>query len=50
VNAANGARIFGKRPAEELYDLRQDPDQLTDVSADPANAATLAMLRARVDA
>ncbi|MGA0133900.1 MAG: sulfatase [Opitutales bacterium] len=44
------ARIFGKRPSEELYDLRKDPHQLTDVAADPAYAADLAAHRARVDA
>ena len=26
---------FGKRPAEELYDLKKDPDQLQNVAADP---------------
>lgn len=26
---------FGFRPTEELYDLRNDPDQLTNVAADP---------------
>jgi uncharacterized sulfatase len=31
---------FGKRPLEELYDLRRDPDQLHDVAAEPAYAAT----------
>jgi uncharacterized sulfatase len=25
---------FGKRPAEELYDLRADPDQVKNVAAD----------------
>jgi uncharacterized sulfatase len=30
---------FGKRPAEELYDLRKDPDQVRNVAADPAYAA-----------
>jgi arylsulfatase A-like enzyme len=29
---------FGKRPAEELYDLRQDPDQTLNLAADPAYA------------
>ncbi len=29
---------FGKRPAEELYDLRKDPGQLTNVAGDPAYA------------
>lgn len=30
---------FGKRPAEELYDLRADPDQMRNVAGDPAHAA-----------
>jgi uncharacterized sulfatase len=30
---------FGKRPAEELYDLKADPDQVKNVAADPAFAA-----------
>lgn len=29
---------FGKRPAEELYDLQSDPDQTRNVAADPAYA------------
>jgi N-sulfoglucosamine sulfohydrolase len=29
---------YGKRPAEELYDLRKDPDQVRNVAADPAYA------------
>jgi hypothetical protein len=44
------ARIFSKRPLEELYDLRQDPHQLTNVAADPAYATDLTAQRARVDA
>ena len=32
-------RAFGKRPAEELYDLRRDPEQIKNVAADPAYAA-----------
>jgi uncharacterized sulfatase len=31
---------FGKRPAEELYDLRSDPDQMKNVAADPPYATT----------
>ncbi len=31
---------FGKRPAEELYDLRKDPDQIRNLAADPEYAAT----------
>ena len=29
---------FGKRPAEEFYDLRADPDQVKNVATDPAYA------------
>ncbi len=35
---------FGKRPAEELYDLRNDPDQMNNIAADPAYADKLAEL------
>jgi uncharacterized sulfatase len=31
--------IYGKRPAEELYDLRKDPDQMRNVATDPSYAA-----------
>ena len=41
--------IFGKRPAEELYDLRSDPHQLTNVAAKPEYANALKHHRARVD-
>lgn len=34
----------GKRPAEELYDLKTDPDQLKNVAADPAYAEILKKL------
>lgn len=30
---------FAKRPAEELYDLKSDPDQVKNLAADPAFAA-----------
>ena len=30
---------FGKRPGEELYDLKTDPEQIKNVAADPAFAA-----------
>jgi N-sulfoglucosamine sulfohydrolase len=36
---------FAKRPAEELYDLRQDPHQLHNLADAPAYAAQLAQLR-----
>jgi arylsulfatase A-like enzyme len=36
---------YGKRPREELFDLRQDPHQMHNVAADPAYAAVVAQLR-----
>jgi N-sulfoglucosamine sulfohydrolase len=39
---------FGKRPAEELYDVRKDPDQIKNLAADPAYAATKKELAARL--
>lgn len=36
------------RPAEELYDTTVDPNQIHDLSADPAHRATLARMRAAV--
>ena len=35
---------FGKRPAEELYDLTDDPYQMNNVSDNPAYDETRAML------
>jgi uncharacterized sulfatase len=42
-----GAEWFGRtsRPAEELYDVVTDPDQLHDLSQDPAHRADLERLR-----
>ena len=39
---------FGKRPREELYDLRVDPDYLHNVAADPAYEKTRAALETRL--
>jgi N-sulfoglucosamine sulfohydrolase len=39
---------FEKRPAEELYDLRRDPDQMHNVADDPAYAKTRAGLSKRL--
>jgi N-sulfoglucosamine sulfohydrolase len=39
---------FAKRPAEELYDLRRDPDQMHNVADDPAYAKTRADLSKRL--
>jgi N-sulfoglucosamine sulfohydrolase len=41
---------FGKRPAEELYDLQKDPDQLFNVAQDPAYAAIKKQLATRLSA
>lgn len=38
-----------KRPGEELYDLRRDPDQLTNVAMDPAQRDALKRLRDDLD-
>jgi arylsulfatase A-like enzyme len=47
------ARFFelatAKRPAEELYDLRADPDQLNNVTSDPRRSAAKARLRRMLD-
>jgi arylsulfatase A-like enzyme len=47
------ARFFdlatAKRPAEELYDLQADPNQLTNVAADPDHADQKARLRRTLD-
>ncbi|MCX7885816.1 MAG: sulfatase [Verrucomicrobiae bacterium] len=42
--------VFGKRPAEELYDLTKDPAQIHNVANNPAYAETLKQLRQRVTA
>ncbi|MEM7396926.1 MAG: heparan N-sulfatase, partial [Verrucomicrobiota bacterium] len=39
---------FGKRPADELYDLKKDPGQIVNVAADPAYAKTLKELKERL--
>lgn len=39
---------FAKRPAEELYDLRNDPDQTKNLAADPAFADTKRELSERL--
>ena len=39
---------FGKRPAEELYDVRRDPGQLVNVAGDPEYAEARRKLSARL--
>jgi arylsulfatase A-like enzyme len=41
---------FARRPAEELYDLREDPGQLNNLAADPAYAAIKQELSQRLTA
>lgn len=43
------ALSFGKRPEEELYDLRKDPHQIDNVAQKPSYAATRRQLRAALD-
>jgi arylsulfatase A-like enzyme len=43
------ARAFGKRPAEELYDLRADRDLTNNLAAAPAYAGQRQRLAARLD-
>ena len=39
---------FGRRPADELYNLKTDPDCLTNLAADPENAPRLQSMRAQL--
>ena len=40
--------IYGKRPREELYDLKSDPQQTKNVAADPRYTAARAKMEARL--
>jgi len=40
---------FSKRPAEELYDLHTDPDQIRNLATDATHTETKAKLGARID-
>lgn len=40
---------FAKRPAEELYDVAKDPDDLHNVAADPTYAKPLTEMRGLID-
>lgn len=43
-------RIVGRHPAEELYDIRQDPDCMNNLAVSPAHVAAKAQLAAQMDA
>ena len=47
--AAAAVKRYSVRPAEELYDLKSDPDELHNLAADPAQAGRLQQMRADVD-
>ena len=40
--------VYGKRPREELYDLKADPNQITNVAAEPAYARVREELEQRL--
>ena len=41
---------FGKRPAEELYRVAEDPDNVTNLANDPAHAVIKEELRTEMEA
>jgi len=41
-------RAYGKRPGQELYDLRKDPDQMVNVASDPEYETIRKELEARL--
>jgi N-sulfoglucosamine sulfohydrolase len=47
---ARGLDVTLRRPAEELYDVERDPDQVRNRAADPALAPVLAEMRRRLEA
>ncbi|TDC92509.1 sulfatase-like hydrolase/transferase [Actinomadura sp. 7K507] len=42
-------RFWRTKPAEELYDLRSDPDEVHDLTGDPGHRAVLERLRTALD-
>lgn len=47
--AAQVVRRYKERPREELYNLRDDPDELQNLAADPAHTSRLEAMRARLN-
>ncbi|MFC5457766.1 sulfatase [Prosthecobacter fluviatilis] len=50
TEAAAKVKRYSVRPAEELYDLKSDPNELHNLAAEPAQAERLQQLREDVDA
>ena len=50
IDSAAWQLAFGLRPGEELYDLREDPDALTNLAGVAAHRARAAALRSRMEA
>ncbi|WP_395743539.1 sulfatase [Prosthecobacter sp.] len=50
LNADQARFMASERPAEELYDLQNDPFELHNLAADPAQNNTLVRLRQQLDA
>jgi choline-sulfatase len=49
TTVTDGRYRYIKAPQDELYDLRQDPEERRNLALDPAQAQTLASLRAGLD-
>ena len=47
--ARERVRMYQRRPAEELYDLRSDPCELKNIAADPSQRELLASLRKQLE-
>ncbi len=43
------ARFWGEKPAEELYDVQADPDNVTNLAADAGHRAIVERMRARLE-
>ena len=50
LSEAQADVFLAPRPAEELYQYQKDPHQMHNLADDPAQAETLAALRAKLDA
>jgi N-sulfoglucosamine sulfohydrolase len=48
--AAEQAARYSRRPARELYDLQEDPWELTNIAERPENAMRMSALQGRLDA